>query len=429
MKLIYNLVNSRWKLPLIVMCTVFNLTFLVYFARPASNIEVQEESPRESLKKPYAENEWSFTNTNRTPRKYKHKLIVKAPVTFVRHLPSKVNSSRFSHSKQKLDFRNSTTTSEKDSVHVNETMVQSPKSTKVKFWSENGVELDETEILQLKNLKDGSSHPKKADLNFNVLINPKEMCQRDIYLLIVVCSAVQRVEYRAVIRETWGSVIRRKHLGVRVVFILGNPDAGHAHFQSAIQAESDKFHDILQLDLIDHSRNLSFKTIGLFHWIKQFCGNASFVMKTDDDIFVNTRVLLQVIKDMPTGSKVIMGHVIKGAQPITDRNDPWYNPPQIYKGRTYPNYLSGSAYLFNSSLIPLLLSSARENPVFWLEDIYITGILAKHAQISLLHNPKFIFLKPELMFDFCKYSEIQVVHGIDADEIKRFWKVLNTSNC
>ena len=142
-------------------------------------------------------------------------------------------------------------------------------------------------------------------------------------------------------------------------------------------------------------------------------------MKTDDDIFVNTRVLLQMIKDIPTIAKVIMGHVIKGAQPITDRNDPWYNPPQIYKGRTYPDYLSGSAYLFNSSLIPLLLSSARESPVFWLEDIYITGILAKHAQISLLHNPKFIFLKPELMFDFCKYSEIQVVHGIDTDEIKR----------
>ena len=196
MKLIYNLVNWRWKLPLIVMCTVFNLTFLVYFARPASNIEIQEESPRESLKKLYAENVWSFTNTNRTPRKYKHQLIVKGPVTLVRHLPSKVNSSRFSHSKQKLDFRNSTATSEKDPLHVNETMVQSPKSTKVKFSSENRVGLDDTEILQLKNLKD----PKKADLNFNFLINPKEMCQRDIYLLIVVCSAVQRVEYRAAIR-------------------------------------------------------------------------------------------------------------------------------------------------------------------------------------------------------------------------------------
>ena len=426
MQHIYNLLNSRWKLTVIVLCVVFNIIILLYNARPATNVVIGEELPQQGLHK-YAENINKLARTKPTKGIQKERFAVKGPVTFVRHLASKVNSQRSVYTRQKENVNISKTMEKSDGNMRPETRIKNMVfSTSINSKSSDAGN-ERGPLIQ--NLVNRLSLHKHDNLNFKYLINPTEMCQSDTYLLIAICSAVQRVDYRKAIRETWGSVVRKNHLGVKLVFVVGAPNEKNVHYQNAIQAESHMFNDVLQLNYVDHSRNFSFKTLGVLHWIKDHCGNATLVMNTDDDIFLNTRDLLKEVKNLSARSNVIMGHVIKGAQPITDRNDPWYNPPEIYKERTYPDYLSGSAYLFPSSLIPLLLDATKTNPVFWLEDIYITGMLAKTAQISLLNNPKFVFIKPEKMFDFCNYSDVQVVHGISSEEIRKFWKALNNLNC
>ena len=428
MQLIYNLLNSRWKLPLVVVCVAFNITILLYIARPATpHIVFENERPQQGLQKyMYADNT-NILATTATKTLQKEKLVMNRPITFVRHFASKVNSLRSVKPKRKENVNISTTVEDGgENVNYQETKIQSMEFPKT--IEENTAVDDDTRPL-MENLVSKLSLQRHNDFNFKYLINPFQLCQGDTYLLIAVCSAVRRVDFRKAIRETWGSVVRKEHLGVKLVFVVGAPSEENVHMQSVIQTESDMFHDVLQINHVDHSRNLSFKTLGLFHWIKDHCKNATFVMKTDDDIFMNTRDLLKEVKELSTRSKVIMGHLIKGAQPITDRNDPWYNPPGIYQDRTYPDYLSGSAYLFPSSLIPLLLKFTNTNPVFWLEDIYVTGILAKSAKISLLNNPDFVYIKPEVMFNFCKYSKVQVVHGISSEEMRTFWKALNNLNC
>ena len=314
MQLIYNLLNSRRKLTLTVLCVVFNITVL-YIARPATNVVIGEELPQQGLHN-YAENTNKLARTK--PRKgiQKEKFVVKGPVTFVRHLALKVNSLRSVYIRQKENVNISETMEENyGNMNSLETRIQSmvfPTSTNSKLSDAGNDGIGPL----MENLVNRLSLQKQDDLNFKYLINPTEICQSDTYLLIAVCSTVQRVDYRKAIRETWGSVVRKNHLGVKLVFVVGEPNEENSHYQNAIPTESHIFNDVLQINHVDHSRNLSFKTLGVFHWIKGHCGNVTFVMKTDDDIFLNTRDLLKEVKDLSASSKVIMGHVIKGAQPL-----------------------------------------------------------------------------------------------------------------
>lgn len=45
----------------------------------------------------------------------------------------------------------------------------------------------------------------------------------------------------------------------------------------------------------------------------------------------------------------------------------------MYKGDTYPNYLSGTAYIMSIDVAPVLYKTAVETPLLHLEDVFITG--------------------------------------------------------
>lgn len=55
---------------------------------------------------------------------------------------------------------------------------------------------------------------------------------------------------------------------------------------------------ILQENFIDTYHNLTYKGIAALRWIDSYCGQAVFVLKTDDDIFVNMYTLIRYLKKM-----------------------------------------------------------------------------------------------------------------------------------
>lgn len=50
-----------------------------------------------------------------------------------------------------------------------------------------------------------------------------------------------------------------------------------------------------------------------------------------------------------------------------------FNPPYMYDGEFYPNYLSGSGYVFTMDTARKLYNSSMDVPLFHLEDVYLTG--------------------------------------------------------
>ena len=53
----------------------------------------------------------------------------------------------------------------------------------------------------------------------------------------------------------------------------------------SIEEENRKFGDIVQGDFVDSYNNLSFKGIMGNLWVAEFCEQADFVVKTDDDLY------------------------------------------------------------------------------------------------------------------------------------------------
>ena len=74
---------------------------------------------------------------------------------------------------------------------------------------------------------------------------------------------------------------------------------------------------------------------------------------------------------------LLVGSLICGAVPIRDPHNKWYCPDYMFDRKVYPNYLSGTAYLMSRSTAMTVFEASLQVPLFHLEDIYVTGILAE----------------------------------------------------
>ncbi|XP_023348743.1 beta-1,3-galactosyltransferase 2 [Eurytemora carolleeae] len=103
-------------------------------------------------------------------------------------------------------------------------------------------------------------------------------------MVIIIHSAFPNKEARNAIRETWGNP-NIPGVNTRLVFLLGmGPDA---NTQNSVMSEAMQYKDIVQGDFLDTYRNLSYKSILGKLWVSNFCEQADFVVKADDDTFVD----------------------------------------------------------------------------------------------------------------------------------------------
>lgn len=231
-------------------------------------------------------------------------------------------------------------------------------------------------------------------------------------LLVLVESALRNRRERRVVRESWARPSMVPAPQARVVFLVGQSLNGS--FQDDIQEESSLYGDILQEGFVDSYANLSVKSLMLAKWFTQNCDNVPYVLKTDDDVFVNVRNLLKFVVDNRKPN-LLTGTLQCGAVPIRDPHNKWFAPKYMIEAAVYPNYLSGTAYLMSRSMAQILFEASSEVPVFHLEDIYMTGLLAEAVGVRPEDHRGFSYLKTRL--DACLYSQIFSSHHLSASEM------------
>ena len=90
---------------------------------------------------------------------------------------------------------------------------------------------------------------------------------------------------RQSIRNSWANPFYFNK--TKIVFILGN--SANESLNQMIRDESEKHGDIVQVDFLDTYANLTLKTIQLLRWTAEYCTNAPFVLKIDDDMIMNSK--------------------------------------------------------------------------------------------------------------------------------------------
>lgn len=282
--------------------------------------------------------------------------------------------------------------------------------------------------------------PSNQSRDINVLIRPNvtttrlwpsSVCSRpkaktkddpDIYLLVVVCSALQNFVERQYIRDSWA---QESLANVKVVFLLGQTINETSPLQANVSRESEEHGDILQEGFIDNYANLTVKSLMLLKWYVSNCQKVPYVLKTDDDVYIN---MGQLFKLVMANKKPIMltGTLICGAVPIRDPYNKWYSPSYMFGGKVYPNYLSGTAYLMSRSAASVLYDVAMYTPAFHLEDIFITGILAEAAGIKPQDHVGFSYVKRRA--NTCLYAQTISSHHLTGNEMRDMYAKVSAKN-
>ena len=96
-------------------------------------------------------------------------------------------------------------------------------------------------------------------------------------------------------------------------FVVGLTKNTSVHQQ--LIEESLRYNDILQVNVYDKYRNLSIKAAGRFNWINLRCSPVDFVLKVDDDVYVNIHNLATILHSFSPIERSIYGHKTGGSQP------------------------------------------------------------------------------------------------------------------
>ncbi|XP_050089824.1 ionotropic receptor 93a-like [Anopheles aquasalis] len=230
----------------------------------------------------------------------------------------------------------------------------------------------------------------------------KKLCPSngtDVTLLILVTSAPTHREQRLAIRQSWGYYGSRRDISIG--FIVGQTD--ESRIEDQLAAESYMYSDLIRGNFIDSYKNLTLKTISLLEWTKLHCSNASFLLKTDDDMFINVPKLLQFMEVHNNQRRTIFGRLAKKWKPIRNKKSKYYVSPEQYYPPVFPPFTTGPAYLLTADIISELFEKSLSQTYLKLEDVYTTGIVAQLLNIRRTNVKE--FLNRRIAFNQCSCDD------------------------
>lgn len=218
-------------------------------------------------------------------------------------------------------------------------------------------------------------------VNTSYILENPTLCSsvRNLNIIVIVHTSPDHKERRLSIRNTWANDAFYHHLGnVRTVFLLGK--SKDQNIQNQIKEEFKRYGDLLQGDFIDDYHNLTLKGVMAYKWLTERCRNAELVLKVDDDISVDMFKMFNVYfpKYRLENMTIICNHILEKTMGILRKNDSkWYVSNDHFRGLgAYPtDYCSGFLVLFTNDLIPALYQSSKVTPFFWVDDVYLYGLV------------------------------------------------------
>ncbi|XP_013788688.1 beta-1,3-galactosyltransferase 5-like [Limulus polyphemus] len=201
-------------------------------------------------------------------------------------------------------------------------------------------------------------------------------------VLALVHTAPNHFVHRKIIRSTWGSVHHFRNLTFNVAFLLGQTNR---RLQSRINQEMKQHCDIIQGSFVDSYRNLSYKHMMGYKWAMEFCPNAIMIFKVDDDVYVDSFQILNFLYST-FGLKPfnILACSVISSGTLTHRSGKWGVSRSEFSFDMYPEYCSGMGYFVSLDIVKDILAASRYAPFFWIDDIFVTGLVAEVLNLNRL---------------------------------------------
>ncbi|XP_059167979.1 beta-1,3-galactosyltransferase 5-like [Physella acuta] len=232
------------------------------------------------------------------------------------------------------------------------------------------------------------------------------------FLTVLVISRPCNVLLRQAIRKTWG--LSAADLAVSVLFVVGYDES----WSSVIHRETKLHQDLIALDEEDTYESLPNKVLsGISHVLHQR-PTPQYVMKVDDDTVVNLAYLVQELHSGIINSSQILGAIYINSLVIRDPHDKWAVSVLDYPYPTYPTYAFGGGYVLPlPAAVKIMQTRAKTFDWIHLEDVYITGILARRAQLSHVHHEGFAYWT-SVKASACEFVLMRRVTSVNHTEME-----------
>ena len=201
---------------------------------------------------------------------------------------------------------------------------------------------------------------------------------------ILVLSKASSIEIRNAIRRTWAfdRFYRNDTIRIKVFFLVGIDD----YMVQRIQSEQNIFSDVIQVSLPDMSSFSAYKELSAMIWIRTYLPNTSFYIKTDDDVIINMKSIVDIV--LPIIENVKDEPLIIG----------WFGPGHSASRGTYQKFIDAVIppssidlyYAMNLFYIVTLKAADRMvdtiSHIDFIEhpgDPFVTGILREAADVQI----------------------------------------------
>ncbi|CAH2316685.1 UDP- c:betaGal beta-1,3-N-acetylglucosaminyltransferase LOC100288842 [Pelobates cultripes] len=266
-------------------------------------------------------------------------------------------------------------------------------------------------------------HLMKDNISKSYLISGPDVCsEREVFLLSVVFCSPENKTRRRTIRDTWGNVTAYKGRAVITIFALGMPVS--ETIQSEIVNESQIYSDIIEGSFLDTYHNETLKMIMMMEWVVTFCPTARFVLKTEQNMFVNIKSLADYLLGLETNSEdLYTGRVIHQSLPDKDPQSPNFVPVSSYSETYYPDYCSGAAMVMSQDVVRKVYLVSELVTTLVPSDVFV-GICALRAGILSTHSSRFSGTR-HIRYNRCCYKFIFSSSIEDDRELSSAWRDMN----
>ena len=247
--------------------------------------------------------------------------------------------------------------------------------------------------LPISEWRSSVKYNQLLDINdFDFVRNCSHLCDKTTqpFLVTVVHSSPKNFLKREVIRKTWGSLKTVNGFNVITVFIVGL--VNDSTVDRLLHKEYLTHRDLVFAKFVDSYQNLTYKHLTTYKWVLRFCNKTKFIMKSDDDSFIDIFRALKVLSETfyselhnQNPRNIIACSLFPEGTP-PKREGKWSLSLKQYPYRTYPAYCSGVAYFLTPDVAFDLLEAAHKiKPVLPIDDVFVTGIVASY--LNILHFP------------------------------------------
>ncbi|XP_076454943.1 beta-1,3-galactosyltransferase 1-like [Babylonia areolata] len=257
-------------------------------------------------------------------------------------------------------------------------------------------------------------------------------------LLVIVPSVHSHTAHRTAIRETWGSPAyghpwpgdsRSLNGSVKFVFFVG---VSRTYNHDKLVSEAAAFNDIVVGDFLDSYQNLSLKMAMVLQWADLHCARAKYLLKVDEDTFVNVPLLLDVLSLVSqNNSHFVLGYPKETASKYVARKGIYEVSVESYPLQHWPIYVQGHSYVISGDAISSLRHVSQHMPLITNEDAYVTGVLAKCLGLKRLVCFQMAKRIKNFRFDPCSLVETNKISMTEYSTRDHYatWDAFQTGAC